>query len=407
MDAFDAYLDNEKFVDWIANPSPEKDAYWESYMSTHPNERKTILILKKYLELIHTKDKKLTSEEKQELLDKIYYKVKSKKTNRNKVRSLNRYLQYAAVLVVLLGVGAYFQMMSTNAHNPIEQLQTLKQISVEDIEETQLVLQEGDQIRVAKKKSEVVYQNTYGPVINGKDTVNVSKAGTKTKLIYDQLIVPYGKRSKLKLADGTIVHVNAGSKLLFPRHFLGDKREVYLDGEAFFEVASDASKPFNVRLFKDENLSIAVVGTKFNVNAYPYHNKVITVLTEGEVHLKEQAKGFSFSKKKNIVMTPGELTEWSINKEALVKKQRVDTDFYTSWVQGILIFNSEPLEKVIKRIERYYYVHIYLGEGINSEFTITGKLDLNDNIEKTMENLALATSTTYKKQGKGTYVISK
>ena len=106
----------------------------------------------------------------------------------------------------------------------------------------------------------------------------------------NQVVVPFGKKSSIELADGTKVWLNAGSRMAFPDRFTGSRREIFLEGEAFFNVTPDKSMPFYV---KTKEVVIRVLGTKFNVSAYEADNEVVTVLVEGTVSMREN-KGSTF-----------------------------------------------------------------------------------------------------------------
>lgn len=106
-------------------------------------------------------------------------------------------------------------------------------------------------------------------------------------------------------------------------------------------------------------------------------------------------------------MQPGELTEWNVSAQAVETQKKVDTDYYTSWIEGILIFRSEPLDEILARVEAYYNVEIELADNVDGTFKLTGKLDLNDAIEQTMENLSLTASAKYQTNGTNVYLISK
>ena len=114
-------------------------------------------------------------------------------------------------------------------------------------------------------------------IINKKDTVSINEIDNEG---IDHLIVPRGKNSVLKFSDGTIVHVNAGSQLVYPNTFSNNKRHAYLVGEAFFEVIHNAEMPFVVSTGK---LEIEDLGTKFNVSAYPSEAVIETFLVEGKI----------------------------------------------------------------------------------------------------------------------------
>nr|WP_299385174.1 FecR domain-containing protein [Allomuricauda sp.] len=403
LKGFSKYLDDAKFVDWIAHPTPEKDAFWDRYMENHPGEKTKILLLKECLSLFKTKDDSLSKNEKQEILELVYSKVGVKRNNRPPIY-LN-ILKYAAILVVLVGVGLYVTRESKT--EPIPGLDQLLQVSVDSVSTTKLVLSNDEEIHIDDKKSEVNYNTSSNLVINKKDTISLQTSSNLEGMAMNQLIVPYGKHSKLTLSDGTIVHLNSGSRLIFPVRFSEGNREVVLGGEAFFEVETDRNRPFVVKLLKDRTFAVQAVGTKFNVNSYDRHNSVTTVLTEGEVHLLDESNTSFLSKGKKTVMRPGELAEWNVNSKTVVAQKQVNTDYYTSWIDGILMFNSETLDEITNRIAAFYNVKIQLSEEVDAQFRLTGKLDLNESLENTLDNLAITASITYEKTENNDILIFK
>ncbi|MGX1930574.1 FecR family protein [Flagellimonas sp. 2504JD4-2] len=403
LDDFTKYLDDEKFVDWIANPTDEKNAYWEDYIKENPAEKSKIEILKEFLETLEANNQQLSTNEKQEILDRILDKVGLEKSRRGPIYL--SILKYAAIFIVLIGTAIYFGIDTpkTNKAN----IESLLQVSIDSATDTKLILENEHEIAIDQKRSIINYSGNNNLVINQRDTLAIGETDGSEEIQMNQLIVPFGKHSRITLGDGSIVHVNSGSRLVFPQRFIGDTREVYLDGEAFFEVESNVNKPFTVKVLKDDAFAITAVGTKFNVNSYSKNDKVTTVLTEGEVHLTNQPSNSLFGKKTKTVMRPGELAEWNISSKTIQNKMKVDTEIYISWIKGLLIFRGETLKDVVRRVETYYNVKIELTENINQQFRLTGKLDLNDSIEETMENLAVSASAKYEKNGINGYLITK
>lgn len=159
--------------------------------------------------------------------------------------------------------------------------------------------------------------------------------------------VPYGAKTNIKLPDGSLVWLNAGSTLSYPSKF-SKTREVSLDGEAFFEVEHN-DKPFVVETkFGD----VEVKGTSFDVKAFGDENLQTTLVT-GSVVFREKVNG------KEVTLKPGE----QANLEGTqIEVRKVDTEIFTSWKEGKLIFNNEYLPAVIKRLERWYNVKIILDD---------------------------------------------
>jgi ferric-dicitrate binding protein FerR (iron transport regulator) len=211
--------------------------------------------------------------------------------------------------------------------------------------------------------------------------VDETKKGSE-KISLTHVIVPYGKRSEIILTDGTKIWLNSGSQLSYPVKFTGNTREVYLSGEAFFDVESDPSKPFHVIT---TDMKIRATGTRFNVTSYANDNQSQVVLLSGKV---DAAKNKRFAG--SMEMNPGERIVYSKTEENL-KKDRVDVEHYASWIDGYLIFENEPVENIFKILERYYNKNI-LTEKLTGKPAFTGKLDLADDLGKVLNNIGFSAS---------------
>ncbi|MGA9639240.1 FecR family protein [Flavobacterium sp.] len=174
-----------------------------------------------------------------------------------------------------------------------------------------------------------------------------------SSLIYNELTIPYGKKMKLVLSDGTVVHLNSGSTIKFPIQFVANgNRTVFLKGEAFFDVTKDKKHPFIVNA---ANLDIRVLGTKFNVSAYSEDQIINTVLVEGAVSLYDSKT--KYDSKKAVLLTPGNKACWNKSQQQS-KIEKVDTSLYTSWMDGKIIFEHMTFNNIIQKLERHYNVTI-------------------------------------------------
>ena len=193
---------------------------------------------------------------------------------------------------------------------------------------------------------------------------------------YNTLSVPYGKRFDLNLSDGTKVHLNAGSSLRYPVKFISGKiRQVFLKGEAYFDVAENKKNPFIVNAYE---LNVQVVGTEFNVVAYPENMNTDVILVEGSVGLYESIEEFDIAK--NTMLQPG--FKASFDKEhKTINTGKVNTTLYTSWIDGTIFFRNEPFDNIIKSLERQYNTII-----INNNKTL-GNETFNASIEVERESL--------------------
>jgi hypothetical protein len=216
-----------------------------------------------------------------------------------------------------------------------------------------------------------------------------------SKKVMNRLIVPYGKRSTLQLSDGTRVWMNSGTELEFPSGFTGSTRDITLKGEIYIEVARDESKPFYIHA---SGFKIQVLGTKFNVSAYPDNSDKTIVLVEGEVEVNAAHQGTG-------KLAPNEM--FTIGKDGM-RKQKADVTRYISWKDGILILNKTPISEVLQKIGRYYNVSFddYSDEFLSSK-TCTGKLYLSENLDEVLMSVALLSRTVYFKHDGIIYIRNK
>lgn len=267
--------------------------------------------------------------------------IEEKKIRRRKVL---HYTSIAASIIILFSIGWTFQ---DNLFKP-----EIK--SVIDPNAITLQLANGEvQIISSDKNSQVT--DSEGNVVgnqNGNQIVYDDKTDSD-KLMYNIIKIPYGKRFELVLSDGTLVHLNSGTTLRYPVKFIkGENRQVFLEGEAFFDVAKDKKHPFVVNA---DNLNIRVLGTHFNVSNYPEDELTDVVLVEGSVGMYTSDQ--SFDAANNTVLKPGFKGSYN-KKNSNINTKRVLTDSYTSWMQGKLVFKNMAFKDISKKLERHYDVTI-------------------------------------------------
>ena len=266
--------------------------------------------------------------------------VKTAKVKQLRFRGL---LKYAALFIGVLGLGYVFYSTVSDAS---------EELIVPD-ENIVLQLENGD-TQVIKENGTVKVMGGGGAVVaeqHGKQLSYTGQVASET-LAYNELSIPYGKQFQLTLSDGTLVHLNAGSSLRYPVKFLeGKSREVFLVGEAFFDVAKDEAHPFIVNAMA---LNVEVIGTQFNVSSYPEDHSSQVVLVEGSVGLYTKDQNSSAEK---VVLTPGHMGEWDKTKEEF-SIQKVNINQYTSWRKGELMFRNSTFKQMLKTLERHYNVVI-------------------------------------------------
>jgi ferric-dicitrate binding protein FerR (iron transport regulator) len=231
-----------------------------------------------------------------------------------------------------------------------------------------LIIENGKEIQVGQTESEIRYdQKGENIVINSAQKIIQENRPEKS---YNTVIVPYGKRTQITLAEGTKIWLNSGSKLIYPAVFAGENRKVYLEGEGIFDVTHFKSKPFIV---KTKDLQIKVLGTVFNVSAYPDDQYSSTVLARGKIEVSPN--GTNFFTKKEMILSPGTMAVYNPERKILDQHQ-VNPENYMSWRNGYLIFESERLEQILKQLGRYYNVKMVIQDPELGNETFSGSIDM-------------------------------
>ena len=204
----------------------------------------------------------------------------------------------------------------------------------------------------------------------GKISYNDNTINGSEELVYNTLYVPYAKRFHLVFSDGSSVHLNAGTTIRFPVKFLkGQPREVFLDGEAFFDIIKDEKQAFIVQA---NRLRTKVYGTKFNVNSYRNNDLDQIVLQEGSVGVKSNGEQTKTSAE--ILLKPNEIA--ILDKTDLLYKQKVDIKSHIAWVKGVFMFKNERFEDIFKKLERHYDVSIQINQPALNDSRYTGTFDI-------------------------------
>lgn len=189
--------------------------------------------------------------------------------------------------------------------------------------------------------------------------------------------VENGQTKVLRLSDGTLVRLNAGSSLFYPQRFsrLFSRRDVYLDGEAHFDVAENRSQPFVVHV---GNLKVKVLGTHFNVKAYPAEELVTTTLEQGRVKV--------YGDKIAMTLLPDEQAVYN-RISGKITKRSVDSGNYNQWMDGKLLFDQAPLKAIIADLQRRYNVSIKTTSAVDQSRRFTMAFRADEGIDDVMKVL--------------------
>ncbi|MEL7587188.1 MAG: FecR domain-containing protein [Prolixibacteraceae bacterium] len=393
MNIYERLIENPLFFKWIYHPSPEIENYWESYMKLNPGEAGRIAGFKKEFERLRYSTGRFSEREKKELALRILSRLDLIDRKQKRRHMYVGLLRYAAIAVLFFAIGGYLVYL-----NPDERRFAFFAQKFETpvyFDEPVLMLGDQDQIRLKERASELDYSLEHTIKLNGNKLINLSR---EESAVMNQLIIPYGNRSKIKLSDGTLVWLNAGSRLIYPAAFTGKRREVLLSGEAFFDVHRNPDRPFVV---KTNALDIKVLGTRFNVSAYPEDSVIQTVLEQGSVAFHPNGAGWF---EKDLQLSPRQMAVYNRNKKE-TRVYEVNTGYYSSWTNGLLSFENTDLHGILKKMERYYNVSLHFENPSTGTMQINGKLDLNEGLDEAFEYLAKVSGVTFDKINEHAYVI--
>ena len=333
--------------------------------------------------------------EKEELRRRILNSAKTifKEKRRKEIRIFVGYACAASVLCVL---GLFLYMNQHQEPSLQEFVRTIPDSTLKNTNQVTLVL-DGDKINVDSEINRIKYSSSGNIIQIGNGRVVRQKTEKNSKAVFNTLIVPYRKRGSLILSAGTKVWVNSGSKLIYPAVFNGDKRQVYLQGEAIFDVAHNKSKPFRVL---SDNQEIEVLGTVFNVSAYADDTISSTVLKTGSVRIKYHKNN------KILKIVPGDMASYNTKTKELNLKE-VEADNYFSWREGFLTFKNNSLRDIAARLSRYYNVEIKFAHDFLENPTFTGRLDLKNDVDSVLEIINKTTYIEYQWKNNKEILITK
>lgn len=208
-------------------------------------------------------------------------------------------------------------------------------------------------------------------------------ATPQAPVVMQTVYVPAGQRARITLEDGTNVWLNAKTTFLFPNHFSGNIREVKLDGEGFFEVAHDQSKPFIV---KTETYDVKVLGTTFNLMAYSGKDNFETSLLEGSVEVLKSGSA------KGVLIKPDERIFLQNNQMVIAPIVQAN---HFLWKDGIISFDDESFPEIIAKLELYFDIKVVVNRDKPFNFRCTGKFRTKDGVEHILKVLQLSNKFNY------------
>ena len=331
---------------------------------------KNISLFKAYIKINYYSIYIMNQSDTESIIKELKSRISKEEYKAKRTHILLNTLKYAAVFCLIFGLGYYSSINSESLDEPQKIIPKSNDIVLTS-DDSKVVLEKDDnktddkkiisKINLIQKSDQLIYDNN----------VDIKE------LVYHSLKVPYGKRFNVVFSDGSKAYLNSGSIIRYPVKFIEDKkREVFLEGEAFFDVAENKNELFIVN---SNGINVEVYGTKFNVRNYSEDFNSDIVLVEGSV-------GINNSEVSELTMLkPG--FKGSVDKENFrVTTSKVNTKIYTSWIDGEVIFRNETFSQILKKLERLYNVTIINNKNESLDEVFNAAINVeNENIEQVLE----------------------
>ncbi|MDR2816325.1 MAG: DUF4974 domain-containing protein [Proteiniphilum sp.] len=363
----------------LSDEIPEDDRHFQHWLNEDTENRKLYMSLKE-------------ERHNDELFDKgkVFNTISSKLSlNTGKKIPLyqRKWFKYSMSSVAVIALSIVALNYFTIQENPTPE-KTGKNIFDPGSKKAYLLSMQGERIDLSesfevKREDGTVISNNSEGVISFEKTTPVKKT-IEQQTIY----VPKSGEYELVLSDGSKVFLNSESQLTFPSYFEGDTRHVELWGEAYFEVKKDG-KPF---IIQTPDLTIEVLGTSFNVNAYRTNPYVNATLVEGSIRIRlpEKQEPFLLQPEHNFRLD-------KLSDEISV--QQVNTDVYTAWVKGEFAFRNQPLTEIFAQLERWYdFTIIYESPDIG-KMRFTGSAEKARPLNYLLNQIQAVTDIQYRCEG--------
>ena len=369
---YSSFLEDKKFVQWRLSREEESDKYWLSFIKENPELEEEFNKAIRICDKIRINEKIFTDTDS--LYQHILQSISTHHTNKQKRKHIIYYLSSAVAIALLLIISTVY-IFNKNTVSTLNE-----EIIGKTLSEEHITLVAGGKIITLNQDAKVRLDNGQ---MSYTDSSNTTKSIEVDDVQINKLIVPNGKRSSIVLTDGSEIWINSGTELTFPSTFNKKTREIDVKGEIYINVAKSNEQPFIVHT---PEFNIKVYGTSFNVSAYKNDNETSVVLVSGSVEINTHNN--------SVRMLPNEMVKL---KNGDLSKNTVDVSLYTSWVDGVFIFDGTPTSEVLKKVGRYYNIS-FDGTTNLPDKKITGKLFLSENIDDVLSSISLLTSTEYKRE---------
>ncbi len=312
---------------------------------------------------------------------------------RMKRSNMRRWWMAAACIMLMAGAGSYLLFFKKNiTQNNIVQIEKPADVAAPIKNRSMIILANGNRVFLDSAADGVLATQNNVRITKLSDG-QIAYSGSNAQVSYNTLSNPRGSKViDLTLSDGTKVWLNAESSLHFPTAFIGKERKVEITGEAYFEVAHNASMPFKVT--GSDGVEIKVTGTHFNVNAYGDETTNTITLLEGSVTV---TKGTVTAK-----LLPGQ--QALVDKQGMIKKSdNADTVQAVAWKNGVFLFHSAGITTLLNQAARWYDVEIVYERKVNTRFN--GEVPRNTPVSDLLKAMELSGEVKFSIEGKKIIVL--
>lgn len=316
-----------------------------------------------------------------------------KRYRTHSVRIPVRWISAAAIGLLLIGISIHLLVRV--------QPETVRVVNIQPgTSKAILIMADGQVKELEESKETETIELTGVTVRNSGDEIRYtpipedSLTGSQFSREYNILKTPTGGEYKLVLSDGTRVWLNSQSILRYPVNFTDKERLVYLEGEAYFDVAHDDKCPFIINTRTEVN--VQVLGTAFNVRAYPDEIQIETVLEKGSVKMWQHSG--------SVTLVPG--TKGIFNKNnGEFSTQEVNTELYTAWYKGQYVFEEETIENILTRLSRWYDIHVFFADQKARNMVFSGSIRKYETIHQFLQALEMTGGIRFQVKG-NTIIVS-
>jgi len=328
--------------------------------------------------------------DRSEIEVRLFEKLNKKIVASSKVKEIVRtkkinFYKYAAAILALVGLIGFWNVSNSEKEFvlPVSDEIVLKlsdgTTKIIDVAATNSLVDSKGKVVGVQLQDKLSYTNsTYDSL-------------KETQLVFNELYVPYGKKFQVELFDGTKVTLNSGTTLKYPVQFLaGQSREVFLEGEAYFEVTKNKHQAFKVHA---NSLVTEVFGTEFNISSYSNEEVQEVVLVEGFVGVSNSLA----LEQVQIRLVPNQKASLN-NSQEMISTESVQIENYIAWKDNVLLFSNLKFKDIIKKLERHYNVKIENDNFNINENRYTGTFE-TETIDQVLKSLSNISAFSYQIEG--------